>query len=108
MPLNKQMSKDARYWFDFDDQDLIANRQGHMSRRQLDNIQKDARLRRVLVGSIGIVTAFFLIGSFVLFANRVDLQWLALSSIVLMLVVICLILFRNLYVDNPKTISSDS
>jgi len=103
MPINKQMSNDINYWFDFDDQDIMANRQGQMTSHQLDNIRKDITLRRYLYSLFGTAIAFFLTVLLINHAVTYNLQWLVWLALVMLLVAICLIMIRNLTVDHPKS-----
>jgi len=88
--------------FEFDDDDLMSNRQGIMSAYQTEMYRQSRKSRDMewLIGT-ALVAGMFI----VLLVYRSVSQnqpMLILSGIILLLVIICLLLYKNLKMEKPR------
>ena len=96
------LQNDINYWFDFNDQDIIANRQGYMTPRQLDNLEVDETLGWYHDIFIGTVVLFILIHILIGRTSTLEMQLVVLFGIILALKIINIILMRNRSTQKPK------
>ncbi len=96
------ISNDISYWFDFDEQDIIANRQGYMTSHQLDNIQEDKELSRYREIFTGMIILFVFIHILIGRTSTLTTQLLLCFGIILGLKIINLIWVRSNPIEKPK------